>query len=322
MLKLRCPDTKMQSKLYTYIPSLSLLFVCFSLISQQAKAQIVPLAAQYYLNQYLGNPAFAGFDDGLRVNIAYRNQWRAIPGSPVTQSLSGDYRLPAFEGGKAGIGLNIYSDNAGLIKRTRIMGSYAYHLPLDGGTQIIHFGLSLGMMNERLDNESIIADPNDVLADLFNQRKTYIDGDFGVIYTNERMTIQGTVPNLKKFLRKDNTVSVDGSTFFMAISYKMGRNPDVLSLQPKFCLRGAQGIENLWDLGSDLSFSDKVTLMAMYHSSQSSTVALSINYLNKCTLQGVYSSQLAGQREATGGSFEINLKVPLKLKDKVKSYTF
>ena len=312
----------MQQRMITYVslPVLTLILLITGV--RQGVSQVTPMASQYYLNQYLGNPAFAGIEEGLRINVAYRNQWRAIPGSPVTQSLTGDYRLDKFGGGKAGVGLNIYSDKAGLIKRTRVMSSYAYHLPLNGTNQAIHFGLSLGIMNERLDNESIIADPNDVLADLFNHRKSYLDGDFGIVYINDRLTIQGAVPNLKKFLKKDATVSVDGSTFYMAFSYKVGLHPEVLSLEPKFSFRGAEGIDNLWDLGTDVNFSHQVTLMGMYHSSHSTTFGLSVNYQDKCTVQGFYSNQLAAQREATGGSFEINLKVPLKFKDKVKSYSF
>lgn len=311
---------------YAYKRTLPVKITVFLVVfcGWNASAQMVPLAAQYYENQYLGNPAFVGMKAGVvNVNLGYRNQWKVIPGSPVTQSLTGDYRFDKKGMERVGLGLNVYSDKAGLIKRTRIMSSYAYHLPLNAENQEIHFGLSFGIMNERLDMEAIIADPNDVLADQFNQRSTYLDGDFGIVYINNKLTVQGAVPNLKKLLKKDIAVSVESSTFFMAFSYKIGANPDVVSVEPKFCFRGASDINNIWDAGAEIKFSNNaLSLMGMYHSSHSSTVGLSVNYLDKVIIQGFYTSQLAAQREATGGSFEINLKVPIKLGDGIKNPKF
>jgi len=279
-----------------------------------ALAQLNPLSAQYYQNQYLGNPAFAGINEGLMVNMDYRNQWRVIPGSPVTQSVTADYRFR-----KVGTGLNIYSDKAGLITRHRVVGSYAYHLPLDGEEKELHFGLSLGIMKAKLDNTSIVGDPADDLASRFNNRKVYLDGDFGIAYMNKRFTAQGALPNLKNLLKKDETTSVDGSTYFLAMSYKLGVNPEVISAEPKLSFRGARGMDQLWDFGADLKFLDNmISIMGVYHSSRSSTIGLGLNYQNKAYIQGYYTSQISTERLETGGDFEISLRVPLMQNKRMK----
>jgi type IX secretion system PorP/SprF family membrane protein len=271
---------------------------------QYAKAQLRPLGAQYYENQYISNAAFAGITDGLNMNISYRNQWRSIPGSPVTMAFSADYRY-----NKVGLGLNVYNDEAGLIGRTRVMGTYAYHLDLNGTNKSLHFGVSLGVMKATLDNNSIIAEPDDILAERFNQRKAFIDGDFGIAYTNDRLTMQAALPNLKKFFQKDDQNTIDGSTYFAAVSYKIGTHLDVLSLEPKISFRGAKDIDNIWDMGTNLKLENNIlSFLAMYHSDKSSTFGVGVNY-DRYYIQGFYTSQLAGERQRTGGDFEINLKI-------------
>lgn len=292
-------------------------FVCIALLTiglltglQKASAQIRPLGAQYYENQYISNPAFAGMDEGMNLNISYRNQWRSIPGSPVTMAVSGDYRVVD----KVGVGFNVYNDKAGLIGRTRVMGTYAYHLPLNIDNNALHFGISLGVMKERLDENSIIATPDDLAAARYNQRKSYVDGDFGVAYTTERLTLQGALPNLKKFFKKDDANTVLGSTYLLAMSYKIGTTLDVVSIEPKISFRGAKDIDNIWDIGTNLKLQNNlISFLGMYHSDKSSTFGVGLNYEN-FFIQGFYTSQLAGERQRTGGDFEINLKINL-LKD-------
>ncbi len=273
-------------------------------------AQIIPLATQYYQNQYAGNPAFAGMSENLIINMDYRNQWRVIPGSPVTQSFTADYKVKD----KVGVGLNLYNDKAGLIRRTRVMGTYAYHLPLNGENRSVHFGLSLGVLKERLDEGSIVADPNDVLADRYNQRKAYLDGDFGISYVDNKLTLQAALPNMKKFLKKDISNSADGSTYFMSVAYVMGTDKDMITLEPKLCIRGARGFNSLWDLGTAIRFPNNlISLVGMYHSSKSTTLGFQLNVENRVYFHGFYSSQLAAMRENSGGSFEVGLRIPLNI---------
>ena len=295
-----------QKVLLTGFLIMSLLTMTISL-----KAQIRPMGNQYYENQYLSNPAFAGINEGLNINIGYRNQWRSIPGSPVAMVATADYQYD-----KVGLGLSVYNDKAGLIGRTRVMGTYAYHLPLNGDSRNLHFGISLGVMKERLDMQNIIATPDDMPAERFNQRKAFVDGDFGIAYTDQRFTLQAALPNLKKFLQKDDQNSVDGSTYFMAVSYKIGTALDVVSIEPKISFRGAKDIDNIWDLGTNLKLENNIlSFMGMYHSDKSSTFGIGLSY-DKFLIQGLYTSQLAGERQRTGADFELNLKINLFNKQK------
>ncbi len=135
---------------------LGVLALAFSASISNSTAQINPLGAQYFQNQYLANPAMAGYQSGMRLNLGYRNQWDNIPGSPKNISVTGDYGTE-----KVGVGINFFKDEAGLLNRSRIQASYAYHLPLNDDSQKLHFGISLGIQTERLNNQAIVGSPND-----------------------------------------------------------------------------------------------------------------------------------------------------------------
>ncbi len=136
----------MDNKRYMRLAAVVLL----AALGQGAMAQLNPLGSQYYNNQYIVNPAFAGEGRGLKVNAAYRKLWSGIPGSPLTQNVTVDYGL-----GKVGLGLNVNNESSGLLRQTRAVASYAYHLPLDSGRNHLSFGLSLGMMSQRVQEQDL-----------------------------------------------------------------------------------------------------------------------------------------------------------------------
>lgn len=287
-------------KLYKIIAAASLIA-----INIEAKAQLYPLGTTYFQNEYISNPAMAGIQNGLHFNGSLRKQWSNIPGSPLNQSVTVDYRMKE----RVGLGLNLYNDEAGLLKRTSAAASYAYHLPM-GENSGLHMGLSLGLSFDRVMNEQINGDQNDQSVSRFNQRETYVDGDFGMAYTNNKLTIQASVPNLKQVLKKDDLNSVDRHTFFSAISYRwnLGQDLSGASIIPKVVYRGIKGHDNLFDAGANFLFvNDRISLMGMYHSTENATFGLGMNY-HEFSILGMYTSATGALRGYTSGNFEIGVK--------------
>lgn len=270
-------------------------------------AQLNPLSSQYYTNRYVINPAFAGANNGLRINGAYRKLWDNVPGAPVTQNLTADYGF-----GKVGIGLNMSNESAGLQRQTRIVGSYAYHLPLNVNNQQLHFGLSVGFMNQRLENADIYGNPNDPMVGLYNDRKTYLDGDFGIAYTSDKLSIEGSLPNLKSFFKKDVIKLADVATFYTAISYKitLSEGMEGIELEPKVAYRGVKGFDNIFDLSAQAWIANKqVFLMGVYHSSENATFGIGVDFKRKYLISGMYTTQTSALSAYTNGSFELNLRL-------------
>lgn len=286
---------------------LALLLLIIS--SSNSYAQLNPLAAQYYNNRFLINPAFAGTSEGLKLNAAYRKLWSNVPGSPLTQSVTADYGH-----GKVGLGLNFYNENAGLQRQTRVTGSYAYHLQLGAQNQQLHFGISLGFMNQRLETSDLYGNPNDPMVGQYNERKTYLDGDFGIAYSSEKLTLQASIPNLKSVLKKDVIKLADVTTFYGAASYKfrISEGAEGMDLEPMIAYRGVKGFDNIFDAGAQLEIANKqVFLMGLYHSSKSATFGLGMDFKRKYMVSGNYTTQTSALSGYTNGSFELNLRLNL-----------
>lgn len=285
------------------------LLLASVLAGSQASAQLSPMGAMYFQNQYLGNPALAGTESGMDVSLGIRKQWSNIPGSPAMQAFTASYGLNE----KVGLGLNVSNDKSGLFKRTRTVASYAYHLPLSGEGQRLSFGLSLGFMNERIATEDIRGNSGDVNVGAYNQRDTYVDGDFGVAFTSNKFNIQAALPNMKSYFKKDiNTDAVDRATFFSAVSYKFQmEGGSGFGLEPKVAYRGIKGMDNILDVGANISYANnKLNLFGMYHTSHSSTFGVLLNYQN-IGFGGMYSTATSALSNYANGNFEVNVKVKL-----------
>src|SRR5690348_3834006 len=97
--------------------AISLAFASMSL------AQQYPVFTQYYFNELVLNPAYAGASVQLSATAMYRNQWVNFDGAPKTYSVSAH---TAMKRNKIGVGLLINHDEIGSYKNEHIYASYSY----------------------------------------------------------------------------------------------------------------------------------------------------------------------------------------------------
>lgn len=285
------------------------VLMCVAVV--KANAQLMPLGAMYFQNQYQNNPALAGLSKGLELNAGFRQQWSAMPGAPVLQTLTGTYAMTD----KAGLGLNLYAEQNGLFKRTRVMGTYAYHLPLNAKNDKLSFGISLGGLDELIDHSLLDGDFNDPSTVNFTERRQYIDGDFGMAYTSNKLSLQAAMPNLRNNLgfNKNNKQDVDYAQYYLSASYKLPRLLDgEFGLEPKVAYRGIKGADGIIDFGANVSFAeDKVAIMLMYHSTQNVSVGLDVNAIKAFRFIALYTANSSSMANYSAGSFELGLKANL-----------
>ena len=269
-------------------------------------AQIYPLSAQFYHNEYLGNPSFAGIEKGYRLDFSHRTQWSDVPGAPVNQVFT------AVLGTKrVGIGLNVQKDIEGLIDNVRALSTFAYHLPINDARQL-HFGLSMGVLNQRVRNESLVGDQGDISVEKYNNKDFYVDGDFGMAYTAKKLKLQFSIPNLKSFFRSDNDQVANLALIYSAVSYKMsfGKGINQVSIEPKLGYRKVQKYKSILDLGTNVSLSnDRLSLLGIYHSPGNSTFGIGFNYNKALGMSAMYTTGTSALRRFNStGDFEINLR--------------
>ncbi len=278
------------------------------LFFNSAKAQILPLNTQYFQNRYLVNPSMAGITEGLNINGSFRKQWSNIPGAPVTQTLTLDQQA-----GKVGWGAIIYNEKSGSIQRTKLAGTLAYHLPLNGEDKKLNFGISFVANQDKLDLSAVLnSDINDPSIARFNNRGYYLDGDFGTSYTSANLSIEAAVPNIRSVFRNDDLHDTNKPTFYSALGYKftIGTGMNGISLEPKVALRGIKNYGNLWDVGVNANFADdKLYVMAMYHDTQNATFGLGMNYMSTLRFMAYYNTPTSAIRGYTDGDFEVSVSL-------------
>lgn len=290
--------------------ALTILVLSTTILVDNAGAQVNILGAQYFNNQYLGNPALAGLLPEIQINVAYRKQWTSMPESPIAQVITADYGINR----KVGIGLMVSNEQASLLNNTTVKGTYAYHLKLND-QQNLHFGLSFGFTKYYMDMSEIQGDQNDLNLQRYNDQDLYFDGDFGISYTYKKLNIQATIPNVRSAFKGDvNFNKANRAVFFTASSYKFNVDGDgsPLVLEPKICYRGIEGYDNILDAGLNVSYwENKVNIFGMYHSTESTTLGMGLAYNRSFSIFGLYNTEPAAARGVSSGGFELGLKLSL-----------
>lgn len=291
--------------------------VIILLSGNYAYAQLTNIQSIYFQNQYLANPALAGMEHQLNLNMDYHQQWIGLPGSPTLTTFTADYN----SGNKVGLGLNVYSDNAGLINRTRIMGTYAYHIPLNDKGAKLSLGLSIGFSDAYINESNVVGDVGDLAVSQFNSHGVYADGDIGIAYTSPKFNAQLALPNLKSvfFQSQADAVDVEASTFYAAMSYKIqlnyAANYSIFNIEPKVAYRGVKGYSNVIDVGFNLyrtTFEDnyQLDMQAMYHSDNSLSWGFGIDY-HTLGLLFTYTYNTGPLSSYANNTFELGVSLKL-----------
>ncbi len=308
----------MKKLLYRKAKALCLATIIIIGAAHTVNAQSTALGSIHYQNQYLINPAMAGKEAGLLTNVLYSKQLIDLPGAPTTKIITFSYKN---EGNKFGLGLNLTVDKVGIIDKTRLMGTYAYHLPINEDSKL-RFGLSFGFIKERISNSAINEAANDITLIRFNERPIFIDGDFGLSYEYKGLQAQAVIPNLRSFFNADNSkisnvVNHVVSTFALTYRFELKQANDI-SLAPTIMLNQIKGFDNILDVGLNTSLKDdKFSLMLMYHSTKNASIGLGTKFNNNITLNAIYRTSPASLGSNSNGNMEIGLSANLsKFKNK------
>lgn len=276
-----------------------------------AKAQLTEYESMYFQNQYINNPAMAGLEEGVKFNLGYQRQWDGVPGNPILMNGTIEYN----GGSRTGLGLNFNSDRAGLLTRTRVVATYAYHLPI-GDEQKLNFGLSAGAKFASIDYGKVIGNMDDFALQNYNEGATF-DGDLGMAYTSRLLTIQVSLPNLNNFLvNTDDGVKkyADRSVFYSAVSYKilLSNEEDRLNIEPLIAYRGVKGHKDILDIGSRFNFPNyKMNMSAFYHTNKTVSTALGIEVIDKMGVFLAYSKYFGSLGAYANNSFECGINYKL-----------
>jgi len=227
-------------------------------------AQPNQLNAQFYQNPYLLNPAMAAIDPGWSFFLGYSRQLDRMNGAGHTQALTASFRT-----GNTGLAVAGFQDRQGLLSRTRLLGTYAYHVRLDDAEGELHFGVSLGIQREQIDVSDIRGNAGDPVVGEFNEQHNDLDGGAGIAYTDAHWSIQVAMPELGNPLNGHRNNKPGMATFLVAGGYRfyVGKNVGDFTVEPKIYYRAFSGMPAVVDAGVSVCLKNKFTLDGLYHSS-------------------------------------------------------
>jgi type IX secretion system PorP/SprF family membrane protein len=114
------------------------------------------LYSQFFNSPLYLNPALTGqFKADLRMNLIYRNQWTAVPGTLSYVTGSVDWNIPRFGGG-IGLLFSRSSEGTAYLDKTNLSGLYSYSVGSDDF--VLSFGLQAGFTNRKIDYSKLIFD--------------------------------------------------------------------------------------------------------------------------------------------------------------------
>lgn len=260
-----------QVRKHTYI--YIVLFTATALLSGQQ----LSIYNQYRLNEFLINPATAGYDGYTSINITSREQWIGLKNSPHSNSVSVQTRilkknfqiktraisrnvLRKSRNGRVGIGGFLFNDKNGLVQRTGSQLSYAYHLNLLNSQ--LSFGLSAFLYQFSIDDEQlrfrqIDMDNSDFDPARYSAREnTYIpDIGIGVNYATKRLMLGFSATQLlaSRLTINSDLQGISERYFYLIGRYRYSMNAD-WETEPHVVIRSPQQVLLL----SDKSLSSRV----------------------------------------------------------------
>jgi type IX secretion system PorP/SprF family membrane protein len=255
------------------------LIVAVLLLAPLAGAQDLPIYSQYLFNKYLINPAVAGSDGYTSINMTTRQQWTGYQGAPQTYSLSMQGRLlkqkylikdnllnkkifrPHTEG-KVGLGGTVFSDINGLVRRTGFSTSYAYHIWLQGGTQL-SFGLAFTGYHYKIDQRQIqFEDPDEPWMNTDFRKGIFVpDFNFGAYLLNRKFAIGFSAQELMEgFIKAGSQAYRDlkiQRSYYLFGNYDI--EPDNKTLiQPSLLLKMSEQLRPQADIGITYSYDNRI----------------------------------------------------------------
>lgn len=287
-------------------------------------AQQFPQYSLYMLNPYTYNPAYAGLDNTLVANGAYRQQWSGLEGAPATAQFN--VHLPLFFI-SSGIGMKVENDIVGAHRTTSGVLTYDYHLELSR-TVLLSIGFSAGYMQYALDGTKLRASDGVYEPAGFNHNDPNLPE--GKVNAGTPLLEAGVFLQMKRFqagvstqpafapvftISGDNTLKIEPVQhyfFTAAYSFDVGDN---LAIRPSVVAK-SDFVETQMEISTVFQWNENIFAGASFRgfgdTDRDAVVLLAGLRLNdKTTLAYSFDIPLSPLSTANRGSHELLLRYSL-----------
>jgi type IX secretion system PorP/SprF family membrane protein len=289
------------------------LLVCLTYTSSYS--QQYPVFTQYYFNELVINPAYAGAHVQLSLTSSYRNQWVNFPGAPKTFSFSGHTSLYK---GKMGVGLLINHDEIGSYGNENVYGYYSYKIHFRDAT--LSMGLQAGFNFLGVDFSKLDPmDPNDpsLLIPLNEFKPNF---GTGIYYNRKNFFVGLSVPFiLNSELSSGNAESVAASIkearyYFIRSGAVLPITPkETVKLNPSILVRAQEGQPLSFDLNLGVIIHDVLSTGVSWRSGDAFINFIDLKLSEKFHFAYSYDWTTSDIRKYSNGSHEFTLNFRQKI---------
>jgi type IX secretion system PorP/SprF family membrane protein len=217
-------------------------------------AQQYPVFTQYYFNEMVINPAYAGAHVKFSATAMYRNQWVNFPGAPKTFNISAHTALAK---NKVGVGLMINHDEIGSYSNDHIYLNYAYKIHFPNST--LAMGLQAGINLLGADYSKLdLQNPDD--ASFYNISKQ-VKPNFGagLFYTKKNFFLGFSIPFIMNNEVANSVESLLGGGAILPLD-----RMDKVKINPSFLVRTQEGQPLSFDINTAVIFYDVFSIGGSY----------------------------------------------------------
>jgi type IX secretion system PorP/SprF family membrane protein len=283
--------------------------ILFLFLSVSSFAQQLPHFSQYYMNDYMLNPAVGGSRPWFEARSFHRYQWEGVTDAPRTYTLS---VMGPNKTMKYGLGGYIFTDNVGPTRRTGGALSYAYHLKLNQKLKL-SFGLSAGILQFMVDASKItLRDEGDNLLTNGVQSDLLLDAGFGTYLYHEKFFFGFSAPQiLHNKIQFFKDVPQEGrlaNHFFITGGYNFDLNNDIRII-PSIFVKYVSPVPVQYDINLRAIYRKMVWVSVAYRNLDAIPVSVGWNINENFTLAYAYDMTTTNLKNYSTGTHELMVGV-------------
>lgn len=295
-------------------PYYLVLMILLLLPFTEAQAQQAIQFTQYFSNQLVLNPAYAGSDDALSLTLVHRNQWTGVQGAPKTTTVSGH---TLFKNEHTGLGVNLFVDKINIHSNVNFNGIYSYRIKT-GAKSYLSLGLSAGINYNKSDYNSLLAsinDPNDPNIRFEKLSESAFQFGTGVFYKSPKVEIGLSAPILYSSSSGTSEESPGNLPhYFVFVRYKMKLSPG-LQFSPSVLIKSKKDWPISYDINAEVLIKEVLMVALSYRSAETLSTIVQVKLLPQMKFGYSYDIPLSEIQKRTFNSHEIMLNYVFKYKD-------
>jgi type IX secretion system PorP/SprF family membrane protein len=286
--------------------SISLVFASL-LNSNHTHGQQRVQFTQYMFNPLILNPAYAGAEGPLCVNLINRKQWTGIENAPSTQTFSAH---SLFRREQVGLGISIVNDKIGVHSNLSVMTNYAYHLKIRKDLTL-SMGLQGGLYKVSSDYVSLMnSSTNDPKLSSAPLRETFFEFGFGFYLRAQRLTLGLSSPEaLPKTISVNDTTSIKLSkgNSFLLTRYRLTLNESI-DLEPGVLVKYMPDLDLSYDININMIYRKVLTTGLSYRKKESVDFLLKAQVNPQLQFGYAYDHPIGAISRISNGSHEVMIQ--------------